>query len=292
LVELRKAFLAKDNELLKTQSTALPHAPKRGVKKVSEQGIIFLDFCGGGGGGKNRPQKNPNAGEEEKKGTGGRVMPKFDQTFKIGKATYNLNYFTGEVLESKTRDVLSVSGSGGGGQIYQGSGNISGSSISSHSTRYDTLFLRDSSGKEKTFEFRNSGIKVRNGQIVTVIWAIKEGKESGDYIAIHNHNTNETIRLPEGEQIAFTGLSQRSALGGGFVGGCVLAFVLMRLAVAMMAPPRGEEGVAILIIMLIPLAVVPLTTILVIKRHKGASTSRSNLMSTVNKLLSQIKVKT
>jgi hypothetical protein len=230
----------------------------------------------------------------QKKGTGGFAMTS-ENTFNIGKATYNLNYFTGKVLESKTRDVLSVSGGGGGGQIYQGSGNISGSSISSHSTRYDTLFLRDSSGKEDTFEFRNSGINVRNGQIVTVIWAIKEGKESGGYIAIHNHNTNETIRLPGSEQIAFTGLSKRSALVGGFVGGCVLAFVLMLRVGPMIAPlvHPGEEGVGILIIMLIPLTVVPLTTILVIKRHKGASTSsRSNLMSAINKLLSQLKVKT
>ena len=55
-------------------------------------------------------------------------------SFKVFNTSYEVHYFTGEVLEHQTKSETHVTGTGGGGSTHQGSGSTSSVSISSHTT--------------------------------------------------------------------------------------------------------------------------------------------------------------
>lgn len=82
---------------------------------------------------------------------------------------------------------------GGGGFQQDGTGQAASVSISSTTTTHEQFFLRNKSGKEKSFEFSNADLAIREGGIVTVLWAIKHGKETGRCFAVYNHDTEELI---------------------------------------------------------------------------------------------------
>jgi hypothetical protein len=53
------------------------------------------------------------------------------------------------------------------------------------------MFLVDSAGQERAFKLTNFDFPVREGQTLTVMWAIPEGADEGPFVAVRNHNTNE-----------------------------------------------------------------------------------------------------
>lgn len=100
---------------------------------------------------------------------------------------------TGEVMDARKWAVTEVSGGGGGGAVYGTNGNVYGGShtapIKSKTTNHAELFIRSKDGKEHVLKLKDENITVRTGSWVSLFWAIPEGKESGDYFAVLNHDT-------------------------------------------------------------------------------------------------------
>ncbi len=119
----------------------------------------------------------------------------------INEKHYTFHHFTGVVVDEKKWSTTSVSGGGGGGSGYshQGTGfsNTSSVSISSTTTEHDQFILEDSEGNEDSFKFSNLNIACRKGNIMSVVWCIKKGKNTGPYWFVHNHNTRNTFKLKD-----------------------------------------------------------------------------------------------
>lgn len=122
------------------------------------------------------------------------------QTFKIEGDIYSICYFTGVIMECTTRVKTRTSISGGGGQIYNGTGSVDPTTISTSSTRYDTFFITDSKGKEMSFELVNSDIQARKGHVLTMFWPQQQGKDGYNkpVIAAYNHSIDRYVLIAYG----------------------------------------------------------------------------------------------
>lgn len=100
--------------------------------------------------------------------------------------------FRGKVMEATKQMETKVSGGGGGGFSYRGTGGSAPVSITSTTVVHDQLFLQDEEGKERALQLQGFNIASRAGNELTALWAIKEGNQQGPYVAIHNHTTGET----------------------------------------------------------------------------------------------------
>jgi hypothetical protein len=56
-----------------------------------------------------------------------------------------------------------------------------------------TLHQRD--GREVAIDLANSGVGMRNGHLVTLVWAAREGTAHGHCVYIENHTTGSSARL-------------------------------------------------------------------------------------------------
>jgi len=101
----------------------------------------------------------------------------------INNKDWGLNYFTGTVVQEKKWTETKISGGG------QTNGPIP-DEIRTKNTRYDQIILKNTDGKERSFEFQEMDIACREGNVVTVIWAIPKGKDKGDYILVYNHQSD------------------------------------------------------------------------------------------------------
>jgi len=114
---------------------------------------------------------------------------------KIYNTLIQLYSTTGIVASTNTRSETEVTGSGGGGvpNVHPGSGQSSPVhfKIESNTTRYQELFLIDEENKEHAFNFVDFMVPCRKGNLLTVIWGIKRGKDLGPYFAAYNHDTQE-----------------------------------------------------------------------------------------------------
>ncbi|WP_180183915.1 hypothetical protein [Acinetobacter sp. YH01020] len=108
----------------------------------------------------------------------------------LGK-TFNVNSFTGTVIDTNKQLETKVSGSGGGGAVYQGSGAIAPVSISSSTTVHDNFFLIDPNGKEISVKLSNWDLSLRTGHTVQVIWVVPQKASSGPYVTVHNQNLGD-----------------------------------------------------------------------------------------------------
>ena len=113
----------------------------------------------------------------------------------INQQQYEIYNFTGKVVSEKKWSETEVSGSGGGGSGYSGQGGGSSHtapvSITSKTTRHDQFMLQGLDGKEKSFSFENLDLACREGNTLSVLWGIKEGKNNGPYWFVYNHNSEE-----------------------------------------------------------------------------------------------------
>jgi hypothetical protein len=94
-------------------------------------------------------------------------------------------YFTGKVLSSQKQKETRVSS-----QNY-GTGNQAQVHVSSTTVDHHEFFMVDSAGKERSFKTVNFDFPCREGNTLTVVWAIAEGKNEGPFLEVHNHNTGE-----------------------------------------------------------------------------------------------------
>lgn len=111
----------------------------------------------------------------------------------VGGREYTLHYTTGTVEETGKNMETRVSGGGGGGITYGGYGGTAPVSIYSQTVVHDQLFVTDANGKEHSFQLQDFNLACRAGHKISVIWAIKKGKQTGKYICVVNHTTNNNF---------------------------------------------------------------------------------------------------
>ncbi|HRP44746.1 MAG TPA: hypothetical protein PLU27_08270 [Ginsengibacter sp.] len=110
-------------------------------------------------------------------------------TFSAGRNTMTIYYDRGRVAGKDKNMETRVSGSGGGGGTYQGTGATAPVHITSTTIIHDKIYLQKENGKERAVELTNWDVACREGHDMVVAWIIPEGKESGDYTAIKNITT-------------------------------------------------------------------------------------------------------
>lgn len=112
------------------------------------------------------------------------------QFVQIGQKTIRVGYFTGKVVSATKNMETRVSGSGGGGYSYQGTGYSSSVNITSTTVVHDQVFIQSRDGEEKAFQLQGFDLAVREGNILTVAVAMIEGKSDAVYaVAATNHTT-------------------------------------------------------------------------------------------------------
>jgi hypothetical protein len=116
----------------------------------------------------------------------------------VDGAVVQLQVFTGVVMELRTRTETRVTSSGGGGAIYQATGFVSGTRVSSHVTHHVELFVRDSDGNERSVRLTNVDLPVRNGSRVSTVLGIYEGHNHGYSVGIYNHDTRVWTPFDDG----------------------------------------------------------------------------------------------
>ena len=63
----------------------------------------------------------------------------------------------------------------------------------STTTVHDQIFLVDDMGKEHSFQLQDFNVACRDGNVLKVIWAVKKGKDKGDYIIMHSNTTGQAF---------------------------------------------------------------------------------------------------
>ncbi|WP_372754398.1 hypothetical protein [Mariniflexile sp.] len=111
----------------------------------------------------------------------------------IGSKSLTIYKFTGKVAEAQKHLETKVSGGGGGGGTYRGTGASAPVSVTSTTITHDNIFLIDKEGNERALQLQDFNIACRPTNIITALWGIPEGKETGSYYAIINHTTQTTF---------------------------------------------------------------------------------------------------
>jgi hypothetical protein len=100
----------------------------------------------------------------------------------INRKNINLHSTRGIVVSSNKNMETRVSGGGGG--------NNTNVRITSTTIVHDQLFLKDSDNKEHSFQLQGFNLAAREGNELTVVWGIRNGKKNGPYLYIYNHTTS------------------------------------------------------------------------------------------------------
>ena len=115
-------------------------------------------------------------------------MPQGPSVLVDGKR-YQMHYFTGRVLSSQKQKETQVSsrtvGTQGNAQTH----------VSSTTVDHHEFFLVDESGKERSFKMVDFDFPCREGQTLSVVWAIAEDSERGPYLQVRNHSTDDVHQI-------------------------------------------------------------------------------------------------
>jgi hypothetical protein len=115
------------------------------------------------------------------------------QTFTAGGIHFQPYNFTGLVAEAGKNMETKVSGSGGGGGMYNGTGGTAPVTITSHTIIHDQIFLIDEKGSESSFQLQGFNVACRKDNKLSVIWVIKQGGKTGPYVSVVNHTTGNVF---------------------------------------------------------------------------------------------------
>jgi hypothetical protein len=120
----------------------------------------------------------------------------------------------GEVAGASKWSTMEISGGGGSGYVHQGTGYSSTAPVRSRTTEHDQFFVRTAAGKEIPVRVQNVNVALRDGQDLSVFWAVGAGRESGPFLAFHNHTTDETTWMTKsgGKELFGSGLTIRLVL--------------------------------------------------------------------------------
>jgi hypothetical protein len=134
---------------------------------------------------------------------------------------YDLYSVKGKVNEAGKNMETKVSGGGGGGYSYKGTGGTAPISIKSTTVVHDQIFLTDNEGTEHSFQLQDFNVACRESNELSVIWAIKSGKKTGPYIVVLNHSTRKSFYHDKELKKIFR-FNIWFFLGGGLVLGFIL----------------------------------------------------------------------
>jgi hypothetical protein len=127
-------------------------------------------------------------------------LPEDLRSVRLGGRAHRLHAVTGKVLHVTTRSETEVhgGGGGGGGGTYGGTGwqSTAPVAVTSTTTRYSKLFLRDLEGQEHALDLVDFVPSCRPGNVVSILWAVREGRRRGPYLAAYNHDTR-TVEFPD-----------------------------------------------------------------------------------------------
>lgn len=110
----------------------------------------------------------------------------------INNKPYEHHSFHGTVVGATKQLETKVTGGGGGGTSYRGTGYTAPVSIQSTTVTHDMIHLADDDGHEMALRLQNWDLSARESHKLSAIWLIKKGKKKGPYVAIHNHTLAET----------------------------------------------------------------------------------------------------
>lgn len=106
----------------------------------------------------------------------------------IDSTRLQLDWFTGTVLSASQNMETRVTGGGGGGH----GGHSAPVRISSTTVVHDQVFLVDRNGKERAFHLTGFSLASRETHKLSVFWVVKKGAETGDYVMVQNHTTEDS----------------------------------------------------------------------------------------------------
>jgi hypothetical protein len=117
-----------------------------------------------------------------------RVLRSNPFTFIGGGRTHQVHTFTGQTHSSSVSHESRTTGSG---SVYSPMpGVVTGRmEINTVVTRLDRFSLTDGQGRQHTVEVKNAHVPVGDGQQLTAVWAIPQGRKTGTYMAFINHST-------------------------------------------------------------------------------------------------------
>ena len=145
-------------------------------------------------------------------------MPEGTSVLVDGKR-HQIYYFTGKVLSSQKQKETRVHSQSVG---TQGNPQVS---VSSTTVDHHEFFLADATGTERSFKMVDFDFPCREGQMLTVVWAIQEGAQEGPFIEVHNHNTGST-HVNDFKQVALWLKKPGWMIWGSALGGMVLLWIL------------------------------------------------------------------
>lgn len=98
----------------------------------------------------------------------------------IGARTVQLYTFTGEVTHSAVSSETERT-------VDQHNRHVS-----SRTWHHNQLMVQAADGEVREIDVGSAKVAVAPGQVVTLCWGIVNGREKGDYVAVHNHATRQT----------------------------------------------------------------------------------------------------
>jgi hypothetical protein len=109
---------------------------------------------------------------------------------KTHRSTINIHSLSGTIKKYNQFVETKVSGSGGGGAFYKGTGDISDINISTSHTLRREIFLESDDGRLHPLKLTGwEDFMCMEGNKISLVWIIEKGMDSGDYVYLKNHTT-------------------------------------------------------------------------------------------------------
>lgn len=117
-----------------------------------------------------------------------------------GGLAVSFQTLSGEVIEAAESTSYDIRSSGGGGYVGRGTGRISAPTITSRAIPEQTVWIRDTAGKEHQIKLIGITVPLRAGHQVSFVLAARNGQESFP-VRAHNHTTGSDDLLVDWEAL-------------------------------------------------------------------------------------------
>ncbi len=121
--------------------------------------------------------------------------------FKYKDRNVQINYFTGEVINTSKHSETYVTSSGGGGYVGPDGGHVNAPQISSSTVTCHEFWIRQDDGRERSVSLRGYDIPLRAGQRVTMVMASDARADHGHYTTLVNHTADRHWNLMSGADL-------------------------------------------------------------------------------------------
>lgn len=115
-----------------------------------------------------------------------------DRNLVVRGKRYKLYKVTGDVIEfNKKMETVVSGGGGGGGNIQAGTGYVSSTPVHITSQTYvhDYIVLQGVDGQKHSLQLMDFDINTTKDNTMTIVWAIKKGKDRGPHFYAYDHDT-------------------------------------------------------------------------------------------------------